>query len=190
MLELTATMDSLQKEIDDAARTVRTDHYDLSIGEITSMYEANEIQINPAFQRLFRWQIDQKSRLIESLLLNIPLPSIFVFERDDNVWELIDGLQRASTILEFMGLLKNPDTGVPQSPSRLTGTRYLPLLDGIVWDAIDPDEPCLSRSQQIAIRRARMSVEILRRGTDEKSKFDLFQRLNGQWLSVNATGNA
>ena len=55
-------VDLLQKEIDQAARTVRTDHYDLSIGEITSMYEDDEIQINPEFQRLFRWSPEQKSK--------------------------------------------------------------------------------------------------------------------------------
>lgn len=172
-------MDTLQKEIDTAARTVRTDHYDLSIGEIASMYEADEIQINPAFQRLFRWQIDQKSRLIESILLSIPLPSVFVFERDDNVWELIDGLQRLATIFEFMGILKNPETGQRMPHSVLVGTKYLPLLDGVVWEDQTDAKPSVSRGQQISLKRARISVEILRRGSDEKSKFDLFQRLNG-----------
>ena len=172
-------MDTLQREIDEAARTVRTDHYDLSIGEITSMYEANEIQIDPAFQRLFRWKSEQKSKLIESFLLSIPIPSIFVFERADNVWELIDGLQRLSTILEFIGLLRSPDTQERLPPSTLVGTRYLPLLDEIAWESSNSGQPCLSRAQQISIKRARISVEILRRGTDEKSKFDLFQRLNG-----------
>ena len=70
-----------------------------------------EFVINPDFQRLFRWENGQKSKLIESLLLGIPLPSIFVFEKEDATWELIDGLQRISTLLEFMGELKDPTTG-------------------------------------------------------------------------------
>jgi uncharacterized protein with ParB-like and HNH nuclease domain len=51
------------------------------VGEIVSMYDDREIIIDPEFQRLFRWDASQKSKLIESLLLGIPLPPIFVFER-------------------------------------------------------------------------------------------------------------
>jgi uncharacterized protein with ParB-like and HNH nuclease domain len=98
----------LSEEIAQAKRLVRTDAYQMSIGEIVSMYDNREIIIDPEFQRLFRWNNSQKSKLIESLLLGIPLPSIFVFEKDDGSWELIDGLQRISTILEFMGKLRDP----------------------------------------------------------------------------------
>src|SRR5882724_8867541 len=101
----------LKEEIDKAQRLVKTDAYQLSLGEVVNMYKNKEFIINPDFQRLFRWEIGQKSKLVESILLGIPLPSIFVFERDDSTWELIDGLQRISTLLEFMGELKDPATG-------------------------------------------------------------------------------
>src|SRR5271169_1970830 len=94
---------------------------------IVSMYDNREIDIDPEFQRLFRWNIGQKSKLIESLLLGIPIPSIFVFEREDGTWELIDGLQRIATILEFMGKLRSPNEGV-EPPSILEATKYLPSL--------------------------------------------------------------
>jgi uncharacterized protein with ParB-like and HNH nuclease domain len=100
----------LEDEIRDAQRLVKTDAYTLSIGEVVNMYKDKELIINPDFQRLFRWEIGQKAKLIESLLLGIPIPSIFVFETDDSTWELIDGLQRISTLLEFMGQLKHPAT--------------------------------------------------------------------------------
>src|SRR5271167_2728238 len=126
----------LLDEINKAQRLVRTDAYQMSIGEIVSMYDSDEIIVDPEFQRLCRWNISQKSRLIESLLLGIPLPSIFVFEKEDGKWELIDGLQRMSTILEFMGQLKSPDGGkVP--PSILEGTKYLPSLHSVVWEVSD-----------------------------------------------------
>jgi uncharacterized protein with ParB-like and HNH nuclease domain len=67
----------LADEITSTQRFVRTDAYQMSLGEIVSMYENCEIVIDPDFQRLFRWNIGQKSRLIESLLLGIPIPSIF-----------------------------------------------------------------------------------------------------------------
>lgn len=122
----------LKDEIDNAQRLVRTDAYQLSIGEIVNMYKNEEFVINPDFQRLFRWEIGQKSKLIESLLLGIPLPSIFVFEKEDSTWELIDGLQRVSTLLEFMGELKDAATGQLRHPTALVATKYLPSLDNTV----------------------------------------------------------
>jgi hypothetical protein len=126
-------MAMLAEEITSAQRLVRTDAYQMSIGEIVSMYDNREIIIDPEFQRLFRWDIGQKSKLIESILLGIPLPSIFVFERENGSWELIDGLQRVSTVLEFMGKLCNPNGGV-EPPSILEGTKYLPSLHNAVWE--------------------------------------------------------
>lgn len=182
----------LSKEIEAAQRTVRTDAYQMSIGEVISMYENEEIIIDPEFQRLFRWNVGQKSRLIESLLLGIPLPSIFVFENEDGDWELIDGLQRVSTILEFMGKLKDPDGGV-KAPSILEATRYLPSLYNSVWEKSPRiaevavgDQNELDRAQQLAIRRGRLSVEILKRPSDDQTKYDLFQRLNAGGTQANA----
>ncbi len=132
----------LKDEIDTAQRLVKTDAYQLSIGEVVNMYKNEEFVINPDFQRLFRWEIGQKSKLIESLLLGIPVPPIFVFEKEDATWELIDGLQRISTLLEFMGELKGP-AGQPKPPTALVATKYLPSLDKAVWEKSEniPDVP-------------------------------------------------
>src|ERR1700740_3218212 len=124
----------LEKEIDDAQRLVKTDAYQMSIGEVINMYRDGELVINPDFQRLFRWEIGQKSKLIESILLGIPIPSIFVFEKEDSTWELIDGLQRVSTLLEFMGQLRNPETGQTEPPTALVAMKYLPSLHNVVWE--------------------------------------------------------
>jgi hypothetical protein len=182
----------LAEEISDAQRLVRTDAYQMSIGEIVTMYDNQEIVIDPEFQRLFRWDIGQKSKLIESLLLGIPLPSIFVFEKENGSWELIDGLQRISTVLEFMGKLRSPDGGV-EPPSVLEGTKYLPSLHNAVWqlseivpDATVEDQHEIDKSHQLSIRRARIGVEILKRPSDDQTKFDLFQRLNAGGTQANA----
>lgn len=181
----------LADEIEKAQRAVRTDAYQMSIGEIVSLYDEGEIIIDPEFQRLFRWESSQKSRLIESLLLGIPLPPIFVFENEDARWELVDGLQRLSTLLEFMGRLRSPEGGV-EPPSILESTKYLPSLHNCVWERSDniegvrPDDQApLSKVNQLAIRRARLSVEILKRPSDEQTKFDLFQRLNAGGTQAN-----
>jgi uncharacterized protein DUF262 len=182
----------LQEEISKAKRLVRTDAYQMSIGEIVSMYDNREIVVDPEFQRLFRWDTGQKSKLIESLLLGIPLPSIFVFETENGTWELIDGLQRISTILEFMGKLRSPDGGV-EPPSILEATKYLPSLHNAVWETSEriayvpvAQQSEIGKSQQLSIRRGRMGVEILKRPSDDQTKYDLFQRLNAGGTQANA----
>ena len=183
----------LKEEIENAQRLVKTDAYQMSVGEVVNMYKDGEFLINPDFQRLFRWEIGQKSKLIESLLLGIPIPSVFVFEKDDSKWELIDGLQRISTLLEFMGELKNPSTGQVQPPIALVATKYLTSLDKVVWETSDliADVPVqeqrpLMGPQQLAIKRSRLSVEILKRPSDNATKYDLFQRLNAGGIASNA----
>jgi hypothetical protein len=183
----------LQDEVENAQRSVRTDAYQMSVGEVVSMYKDGDLVINPEFQRLFRWEIGQKSKLIESLLLGIPLPSIFVFETKDSKWELIDGLQRISTILEFMGVLREPGSSETRAPSVLTATKYLPSLSNAVWERSDQirdisedGQMPLEKQQQLAIRRARLGIEILKRTSDDATKYDLFQRLNAGGTPANA----
>ncbi|WP_161884439.1 DUF262 domain-containing protein [Deinococcus alpinitundrae] len=163
----------LQQEIDESARKIFTDSYKMSIGEFTSLYKDEEVDINPEFQRLFRWSSKHKTRFIESLLLGIPIPPIFVFTNEEGTWELIDGLQRVSTILEFMGVLRKPD-GELYIASKLEATKLLPSLKDTTWDG----EHSIGKALQISIRRARIRVEILKKESDTRGKFELFQRLN------------
>ena len=110
---------NIDDEIAGGRNEIRTDKLDMSFGEISNLYENKELIITPEYQRLFRWHPTQKSRFIESILLGIPTPAIFVAEDESGVWELVDGLQRVSTVLEFMGLLKNAD-GEQMPPSKLS----------------------------------------------------------------------
>jgi hypothetical protein len=183
---------SLMTEIEAAQRTVTTDSYQMSIGEIVNMYKDGELIISPVFQRLFRWELSQKSRLIESILIGIPLPSIFVYEMPSGKWELVDGLQRVSTLLEFMGILEGPDSQL-KPPSILEATKYLPSLHNVVWEENEAitDTPvreqiALPKNLQLTIRRSRISVEILKRPSDAHTKYELFQRLNGGGSIANA----
>jgi hypothetical protein len=81
----TSTADSLEQEILEARRSISSDGYPMSIGELTNLYKSNELRIRPEFQRLFRWSNLQKSRLVESILLGIPLPSIFVAQTEGGI---------------------------------------------------------------------------------------------------------
>ena len=168
----------LKDEIDAAKRTVNTDRVQITIGEVAAMYSARELNILPDFQRLHRWSVAQKSNFIESVLIGIPIPPIFVFETDEAIWELVDGLQRVSTILEFMGILKDVDQPGENKRSVLSAAKYLPDLEGVVWNAQSEDEKSLDKSLQLFFRRARLDFEILKHPSDPTTKFDLFQRLN------------
>ena len=100
----------LQQILDDAKKAVKTDSYPMSIGELAGMYERGEIVLRPEYQRYFRWTEAQKSKLIESILIGLPLPSVFVSQDDEGNWEVVDGMQRLSTIFDFMGILKSEIT--------------------------------------------------------------------------------
>ena len=179
---------SLETELAKVRKEVVTDGYDMSIGEVISLYRDGELIINPEFQRLFRWDDGRKTTFIESILLGIPIPPIFVFQKEDGVWELVDGLQRLSTLLEFMGELLDGD-GALKPPFVLGGTRLLPSLAGHAWKKA-PGAKVLSQAQKIDVKRARLRIEILKRESDASSKFELFQRLNtGRCTTLRAGGS-
>ncbi len=142
------------------------------------MYSNEEINILPDFQRLHRWSLEKKSNFVESILIGIPIPPIFVFETENGIWELVDGLQRISTILEFMGVLKDVDNPSQLKRSVLAKTKYLPSLERVAWEAKTNSEITLGKSMQLFFRRARLDFEILKHPSDPKTKYDLFQRLN------------
>ena len=148
----------------------------MSIGELISLYKDQEIDVHPEFQRVFRWDAYQKTRLIESILLNIPIPQIFVSQREDGVWDVIDGLQRLSTIFEFVGIYRDKD-GLILPPSVLQKTDYLPSLEGVMWENEEPAKR-FTTAQKINFKRQRMDVVIVKKESDENSKYELFRRLN------------
>ena len=180
----------LNDEITARRSEVRSDGYPMSIGELINMYRDEELDIHPEFQRFYRWSLEQKSRLIESILLGIPIPSIFVSQREDAVWDVIDGLQRLSTIFEFFGILKNSKGNI-LDPLELKGTKYLPSLENMKWDG-DDSENGIGSVNRLIIRRSKIDVKIILRESSEASKFELFQRLNtgGSQLSDQELRNA
>ncbi len=187
-------MMDLQQEIDARRAEIRTDEYAMSIGEWISLYENKELDIHPEFQRFFRWSIWQKSRLIESILLGIPIPTIFVSQRKDGVWDVVDGLQRLSTIFQFVGILRKEDNAL-EPPLILERTEYLPSLKGVAWDSgnilsqqtlpledgnLHPQT--LTATQRLLIRRAKIHVSIILRESDENNKFELFSTFKYWWI--------
>lgn len=175
-----------------SSRTIQPQHRDdpAPAGDgYVPLYRDGDIDIHPEFQRIFRWNSTQKSRLIESILLGIPISPIFVSQRDDGVWDVIDGVQRLSTVLEFVGEYRD-DAGQRVAPSVLTTTEYLPALAGYRWENSDDPAKAFSESLRRDVKRAKLEFRIIRKESDANAKFDLFQRLNsGAQLSMQEARN-
>jgi len=164
-------MDELLSQIELRRTSFKTDSYSMSIGELVNLYENNEIIIRPEYQRLFRWTHGQKVKLVESIILGIPIPSIFVYQDENGVWELVDGLQRVSTILQLFGVLKDTQ------PLVLESTKHIPSLEGFKWENEDKDKE-LPAGLKLAIKRAKINLTIILSESDKRAKFEVFQRLN------------
>lgn len=181
---------SLQTEIDKNRSDIRTDAYSMSIGELINIYNEDELDIHPEFQRFYRWSEYQKSRLIESLFLGIPIPEIFVSQREDGVWDVVDGLQRLSTIFQFVGVLRDENNKYID-PLTLVSTKYLPSMEGKKWKSNDNKNE-LTQSQKLLFKRAKLNVTIIQRESTESTKYELFLRLNtgGSQLSDQEVRNS
>jgi len=71
------------------------------LSTVPSLVESSAYELSPEYQRRHRWSVEQRSRLIESLIMNVPIPPIFLYEYDYSKYEVMDGLQRLTTIHAF-----------------------------------------------------------------------------------------
>ncbi|NJO02821.1 MAG: DUF262 domain-containing protein [Bacteroidia bacterium] len=81
---------------------IKIDTQVLTIQHIVERLEYEEINLNTEFQRQFVWPVEKQSVLIESILLNLPIPTFYFDGQEDNRWQVVDGLQRVSTIKAFV----------------------------------------------------------------------------------------
>lgn len=157
--------EELLKELSEGRKEIKTDSYSMSIGELLNLYTEGELQLDPAYQRLFRWSDEQKSNFIESILLGIPIPPIFVAQKEGGKWSVVDGVQRISSILQLTGDLKNKE------PLTLTTTRKLPSLEGFTW-------PTLPDDIKRILKRSKFGINIILTENSIQAQYELFQRLN------------
>lgn len=173
---------NLQESIDSKIIKIRTKTLDLSFNELYDMYKNKELIIDPEYQRLFRWEEEKQSRFIESLILEMPIPPIYVIEKEDGVYELIDGLQRISSYLNFRGekLIK---TNKGKS-LKLIGCDIIKELNKFTFDD-------LPTAIQIKLKRSFIRVEVVKKESEPNVKYHIFKRLNngGQLLSAQEIRN-
>lgn len=164
-----------RSQLQDQRRKVDFDSYDITVDELVRRVARGRIEIAPAYQRQFRWDEARQSRLIESLFLGIPVPPLFATNVDEDEatrWEVVDGLQRLLTLVNYLGddearrvaRLYGP-------PLRLTGLDILKSLDGDTADDLPAD-------LRDGLYDRPMKVIVLNDKSDLQVRFDLFERLN------------
>jgi uncharacterized protein DUF262 len=161
----------LISELNEQKRKVDFNSYDISVKELISMVGEGIIDIAPEYQRQFRWKEDRQSVLIESIFLGIPVPSLFMATNIDGSWELIDGVQRLSSIIHF--------AGDDETRRKIQSTGQLTLVTLEKLTAFNEKTfSSLPRSIQLDFLLKPLKITTLSDKSDLEVRFDLFERLN------------
>jgi len=139
-----------------------------SVRELKMDYEDGMLVLAPDFQREFVWNLKQKSELIESILMGIPLPMVYFFEGDEGIIQVVDGKQRLVTLFEFL------DDKYPLSNS----LSILMHLRGLRYKDLKPAE-------RTKIARHQFVAQTIVPPTPDKIKFDIFERVNRKGSTLN-----
>ncbi|WP_067219738.1 DUF262 domain-containing protein [Marinomonas gallaica] len=162
----------IQDQLDRNRRSVAFDSYDITLKQIYDMVLEGMVDIAPEYQRHFVWDDARQSALIESLFLGIPIPSLFMATNRDASWEVIDGLQRLTTILNFIG---DEDSlsrqGIQHKKLKLSGLEKLDSMNGLRYE----DFP---KSMQFMLQTRALRITVLNDRSDFNVRYDLFERLN------------
>lgn len=152
--------DAAAKPWDPTKIRITTKHF--SLRDVVDQINDEEIYLSPDFQRDYIWKERQRTRLIESVLLGIPLPAFYFNQALDGTYQVVDGVQRLSTVAMFM---KDAHTLAAQD------LEYLINLDGMVYSTLSPAELRRFRSTQIV-------VHVIEPQTPDEVKYDIFSRVN------------
>ena len=166
-------MIDLNSELMEQKMKVDFNTYDLSVKELLSMVNDGLINIAPEYQRQFRWDVERQSSLVESLFLGIPVPSLFMATNVDGTWEVIDGVQRLSTMICFAGddNVREKVNAKKVEPLKLKGLSKLANFN----DKRFADLPV---GVQNKFKLTSIKVITLSDKSDKDVRFDLFERLN------------
>jgi hypothetical protein len=169
----------LDLQLKQQRRTVDFDTFDIQLQELMRMLEDGEIWIAPAYQRKFRWDDPRCSQLIESILLGIPVPSLMMATNTDSTWEVVDGVQRLSSIAKFAGSDKLREKLKVGDSLALGELKKLSDFEGLGYSD-------LPSHVQLHFRTRPLKVITLNDKSDKVVRFDLFERLNTGGVALSA----
>lgn len=135
-----------------------------SLRQMIDLMYSGDIEISPNFQRHFIWDNTRRSRLIESIFLGLPLPSIYLSQYDDGRLTIVDGLQRLSTIKQFY-----------ENKLKLSNLEYLKECNGKTYNQL---EKTLSPLRMRRFGQTQIMCFVIDYRSPSKLKYDLFRRLN------------
>jgi hypothetical protein len=140
-----------------------------NIGQLVELLEDHQILI-PKYQRLPNlWSDTKKSRFIESLMLDLPIPLFYFDEGEDKKWYVVDGLQRMSTLEHFM--IDKGEVGRNREKLKLQNLEFLTDYNGKVWDELPKDIKRRINSNQV-------TINLIGKGTPDEVKYTIFSRIN------------
>ncbi|WP_417251929.1 DUF262 domain-containing protein [Castellaniella sp.] len=163
---------------------LKTDSYTTTISDLLGAYKREDLQINPEYQRLFRWDLERQSEYIESLLLNIPTPPLFFATNPDGKSEVIDGLQRLSTLIKFFAPeifegeveIATAENNEQEQNNLKVATLLLgaPLVASIEGYNVKTLPETLVRT----LRYTRVPIILLEKESSVRARYHVFKRLN------------
>ncbi len=162
---------ALELQLKTQRRTVDFDTFDIHMQQLLSMVGNNQIKVSPAYQRKFRWDVKRCSQFIESIMLGIPIPSLFMATNADSTWEVVDGVQRLSTIVKFAGDERLRREHGLNGPLVLTDLQKLTDFTGLTLGQ-------LPQNLQLHFWTRPIKVITLNDKSDTVVRYDLFERLN------------
>lgn len=147
-------------EIPQEARKINTQAYDKSISDIVRMIDDGDIILDPEFQRNYVWDNRKASSLIESVILNVPIPVIYVSQENDDRWAVIDGLQRLWSLKRFFN-----------GKFKLSGLEILTELNKQDISSLNPKALRM-------LKNGLLRIIMISQDSNEEIKYDVFMRLN------------
>ena len=171
--------ESLTDQLDREKRAVSYDMYDMTVRQLIDMVASKEIDVAPDYQRRFVWGDDRESELIESIYLGIPVPSLYMAANSDGTWEVVDGVQRLSTLSHFCGGIDLLQIVGRDKSLQLANLKKLSAFNGMTFTE-------LPRAIQLNFQLRPVRVTTLNDKSDFEVRYDLFERLNTGGVELHA----
>ncbi|NOU99496.1 DUF262 domain-containing protein [Paenibacillus planticolens] len=167
VLDLEVEDEDSINDIPTEQRKLRVQAYDKSVSDLVRMVRDRDIILNPEYQRNYVWDNKKASLLIESILLNIPIPVIYASEEDDSSWNIVDGLQRLNALRRFY-----------QNNFKLNGLNILTELNGLRYEDLNP------KATRV-LNNGNLRIILIFNDSHPEIKYDIFMRLNTGSVKLN-----